>query len=234
MAVQQRGEETRGRILEAAAVCLATHGYDATGVSEICQRAGVSKGAFYHHFASKQALFLALLDQWLDRLEVLLAARRVPGATAPEQLESLADLLPQVFDEAQAQLPILLEFWAQAVREPAVWQAAIAPYRRFRDYFATLISDGIAEGSLRSVHPETGAGVVLSLLVGLLLQGVMDPEGADWGQVGQDGVRLLLSGLGNVSTLPVEVSASPQSAAPADRAILRRQLHEDTADWRVW
>ena len=53
MGPQKRGEETRSRILDAAQGCFVQHGYDATGVAEICRSAGLSKGAFYHHFPSK-------------------------------------------------------------------------------------------------------------------------------------------------------------------------------------
>ena len=67
--MQQRSEETRTRLLEAAVRLFAQQGYDASGVAEICAAAGVSKGAFYHHFESKQALFLALLEEWLARLD---------------------------------------------------------------------------------------------------------------------------------------------------------------------
>ena len=53
MGRQKRGEETRSRILDAAQGCFVQHGYDATGVAEICRSAGLSKGAFYYHFPSK-------------------------------------------------------------------------------------------------------------------------------------------------------------------------------------
>ena len=67
MARQRRGQESRERILEAAQLCFAQDGYNATGVAQICRRAGLSKGAFYHHFATKQAVFLELLNRWLVR-----------------------------------------------------------------------------------------------------------------------------------------------------------------------
>ena len=67
--MQQRSMETRKRILDAAQSLFSQSGYDATGVAEICRAAGVSKGAFYHHFPSKQAIFLELLDGWLSRLD---------------------------------------------------------------------------------------------------------------------------------------------------------------------
>ena len=55
MAVQQRGEETHNRILDAAMEAFARDGYDDTSVAEICNLAGVTKGGFYHHFPSKWA-----------------------------------------------------------------------------------------------------------------------------------------------------------------------------------
>ncbi|MEJ5199739.1 MAG: helix-turn-helix domain-containing protein, partial [Anaerolineae bacterium] len=74
MAHQHRGDETRDRILAAAAECFMRAGYDATGVAEICARAEVSKGAFYHHFPGKQAVFLALVEQWLQGVDAPLRA----------------------------------------------------------------------------------------------------------------------------------------------------------------
>ena len=53
-------------------------GYDGTGVAMICERAQVSKGAFYHHFDTKQAIFLALMQQWLEGLDHQLDAFRRP------------------------------------------------------------------------------------------------------------------------------------------------------------
>jgi AcrR family transcriptional regulator len=195
MAAQRRGEETRGRILQAAAECFALHGYDATGVAEICRRAEVSKGALYHHFPSKQALFLELVDRWLAGLDEQLEVARAEAATVPEGLLTMADMVQQVFQQASGQLPIFLEFWAQAAHDPAVWQATMAPYRRYRAFFSRMIRAGIAEGTLRPIDPEATAQVIVSLAVGLLLQALLDPQGADWGLVTQEGIRMLLEGL---------------------------------------
>ncbi|MDD2923453.1 MAG: TetR/AcrR family transcriptional regulator, partial [Anaerolineales bacterium] len=63
--MQQRSEETKSNIIASAIKLFSTHGYNTASVDDICKDAGVSKGAFYHHFKSKQALFLALLDGWL-------------------------------------------------------------------------------------------------------------------------------------------------------------------------
>ena len=195
MAIQRRGEETRAHILQAAESCFAQRGYDATSVVDICDLAGVSKGAFYHHFSSKQTLFLELLEHWLVGMDALLESARVDADTVPAGLLQMAGMVQPVFQEGKGRLPFFLEFWNKAARDPVVWQATIAPYRRYRDFFCKMIEAGIAEGSLRPVDPEATAQIIVSLAVGLVLQGVLDPEGADWGQMAQEGVRLLLNGL---------------------------------------
>jgi len=192
---QQRGEETRSRILEAALACFSRTGYDATGVAEICQQAGVSKGAFYHHFVSKQAVFLALLDGWLAGLDLPMAASRAGAGDVAGKLQAMASMIRPVFESAAGRLPMFLEFWSQAARDPAVWEATIAPYQRYRTFFAGIVEAGIADGSLRPVDPDVAAQVIVALAVGLVLQGVLDPAGADWGAVAEQGMAMLLTGL---------------------------------------
>jgi len=195
MGLQRRAEKTRGRILKAAEECFVRDGYDAASVAEICERAGVTKGALYHHFPSKQALFLALLQGWLGRLDAGMEALRASAPTVPEGLLHMAGVTRFIFSEASGRLPIFLEFFDQASHDREVWQATVAPYRRYRDWFAEMIRTGVAEGSMRPVDPDAAAVSIVALAVGMLLQGLLDPDGADWGQAMHEGVRMLLEGL---------------------------------------
>jgi len=204
MGLQRRAEKTRGRILKAAEECFVRDGYDAASVAEICERAGVTKGALYHHFPSKQALFLALLQGWLGRLDAGMEALRASAPTVPEGLLHMAGVTRFIFSEASGRLPIFLEFFDQASHDREVWQATVAPYRRYRDWFAEMIRTGVAEGSMRPVDPDAAAVSIVALAVGMLLQGLLDPDGADWGQAMHDGVRMLLEGLAVGQKLKVE------------------------------
>lgn len=191
----QRGRETRAHILQVAQECFGRNGFEATGVAEICECAGVSKGAFYHHFASKQVLFLELLEQWLAELDRGFATVLSESTDSVQGLLRMATLAGRVSSGMQRQVPILFEFWTQAVRDPAIWKAAVAPYRRYHTYVQGLIDKGIAQGTFRATDSDTAARAVLALALGLILQQLIDPEGPAWERAPLESVTLLLSGL---------------------------------------
>jgi TetR/AcrR family transcriptional repressor of nem operon len=59
-------ESVRTRLLEAALASIRRKGYSATAVDELCGMAGVTKGGFFHHFKSKEALGVAAADYWSE------------------------------------------------------------------------------------------------------------------------------------------------------------------------
>jgi AcrR family transcriptional regulator len=193
--MQARSQETRERIKQVALELFSKTGYDATGVAEICQAAGVSKGAFYHHFPTKQAVFLSLLDEWVQSLGEQMLPITSSQKPIPEALQELAWMMDQVFEDASGRLPVFIEFWRQARHHPEIWEASVAPYHTFRVYFAGLIQKGIDEGSFRPVDPQAAAETLVALAVGLLLQGTLDPRGADWGKTTRQSIQFLLEGL---------------------------------------
>ena len=193
--MQQRSEETRTKIMEAAVKLFSTRGYNKASVDEICEQAGISKGAFYHHFKSKQALFLALLDGWLQFVDNAIEATE--DKTVPETFMQMTQAFPFIFETAGENLPMFLEFWLQASRDKNIWEAGISPYRRYHKYFTTLIQKGVDEGSFVEVDPELAARMITSTAMGLLLQSLLDPKGADWEEVARDSTNLLVNSLLN-------------------------------------
>ncbi|MBC7504786.1 MAG: TetR/AcrR family transcriptional regulator [Sandarakinorhabdus sp.] len=63
----------RARLLAAAVTTVRRHGFAAASVDALCSEAGVSKGAFFHHFRSKDALGVAAVDYWTDTTSALFA-----------------------------------------------------------------------------------------------------------------------------------------------------------------
>ena len=190
--MQQRSEETRIKIIEAAIKLFSNNGYNKASVDDICAEAGISKGAFYHHFKSKQELFLALLDGWLQTIDSAIEASK--DMTAPETFMQMTEAFPYIFETAGDGLPMFLEFWLQASRDKKIWEASIAPYRRYHKHFTSLIKKGVDEGSFVEVDPELASRMIVSTAMGLLLQSLLDPKGADWEKVARDSTTMLVNG----------------------------------------
>jgi TetR/AcrR family transcriptional repressor of nem operon len=96
--------EARGRLIDAARSLVRRKGFGATSVDELCAEAGVTKGAFFHHFASKEALGVALVEDWTQTTGAMFAAH---------PYNSLADPLERVF----AYLALRREILGQPIAE---------------------------------------------------------------------------------------------------------------------
>jgi TetR/AcrR family transcriptional regulator, transcriptional repressor for nem operon len=65
---------SRQKLIDAAIASIRAQGYAATSVDGLCGMAGVTKGAFFHHFKSKDALAIAATDHWTERSSALFEA----------------------------------------------------------------------------------------------------------------------------------------------------------------
>jgi AcrR family transcriptional regulator len=193
---QQRSINTQEQIMAAAVDLFCRLGYDAAGVAEICAQAGVSKGAFYHHFPSKKALFLAIMDQWLDGINLQLSAMRETGKPVSKSLRDMADAVGSIFSVASGQLPMFMEFMVQASRDQAVWDASIAPYQAYQTRFVQMLKEGKTDGSIQpEIDEQAAAWVLIAFAVGVLLQGIVLPDRADWKDITQIGMGMIVDGL---------------------------------------
>lgn len=191
--MQQRSEETRLKIIASAIKLFSNRGFNAASVDDICHDAGISKGAFYHHFKSKQNLFLALLDGWLLTIDNAIEASK--DKTVPETFMQITEAFPYIFATANDGLPMFLEFWLRASRDEKIWQASVKPYRRYHKYFTDLIKRGVDEESFVEVDPDLTSRMIISTAMGLLLQSLMDPRGAKWEKVARDSTTMLVNGM---------------------------------------
>lgn len=96
--------EARARLIEAARSLVRHRGFAATSVDDLCAAAGVTKGAFFHHFPSKEALGVALIDDWTETTGAMFAAH--PYNSLPDPLDRVfayIDLRRQILTQPVAE-----------------------------------------------------------------------------------------------------------------------------------
>ncbi len=155
-----RKDETRRRMLDAAGWKFRSHGYAGIGVDGIAKAAGVTSGAFYAHFGSKDGAFDAALEAGLD--EVISALPVFQKDCGSKWVEAFADYY--LGRAHRADLPCGC---AMATLSPEVVRASPethALYEAKMDKIAELIANGLKGGSLAERRDR--AWVVLSVLIG--------------------------------------------------------------------
>jgi TetR/AcrR family fatty acid metabolism transcriptional regulator len=137
---------TRERILGAALEMFARKGYHRALVDDIVRASGTSKGAVYHHFPTKEAVFLALVDEFAQRLAVAVAAAIGARHGALAKVEgALVAALDTFAENAPLARLILLE----AVSLGAVYEAKRAEvHGRFTSLIQVYLDEAVAEGSI--------------------------------------------------------------------------------------
>jgi AcrR family transcriptional regulator len=190
---QKRKEETKERILMIASECFSEKGYDSTSVEEICKRSGISKGGFFHHFPTKQALFLEILNNWLSNLDKEMEKIIEESENVYIALIRLSGIMKKVLKDSYGHLPLFLEFLSKAEKDKEVWKEIISHFKRYREYFRELIKRGIEEGSINKSDPSILSQIIVSFSIGVLLQELLDPEGYNWEKISKKGIEFILS-----------------------------------------
>jgi AcrR family transcriptional regulator len=157
---QERAEDTRKRLIAAARHLFSEKGYFATGTTEIVRAAGVgTRGALYHHFADKQALFRAVFEE----VELDLLARAgsvVTGMTGFKRLRQALHAFLDVSVEPEVRRILLID--GPAVLGWDVWREIEAHYGL--GAIRALLDEGIADKSMNVAAPGALAHLLLSVV----------------------------------------------------------------------
>lgn len=137
---------TRDRILQAALGVFSEKGYHRALVDDIVRASGTSKGAVYHHFPNKEALFLALVDEFAARL-----AERVAGAIAGARgaLGKVEAALRAGLETFAAHRELARILLLESVSLGPAYQAKrVEVHGRFAALIRGYLDEAVAEGSI--------------------------------------------------------------------------------------
>ncbi len=196
-AARAEGRDARQELLSAAAEVFSTRGFHDASIDAVAERAGYSKGTVYWHFAGKDDLFLALVEEHVDRpmREMIELLRSAPADhdLAPEGSRRFAELL------AGQQKWLLLdnEYWLQAMRDQGLRRRYAERRRDLRAALGEALAvraQTLGAGDL-GIEPEQVATAIIALGVGLAQQALIDPKAVPDDLFGEI-ILLIYKGLG--------------------------------------
>ena len=188
-------ENTRARLLEAAAQVFAEVGLDGASVEAVCERAGFTRGAFYSNFESKDELFLMLAAS-VSEVRVSGVRTRVEELTDEGALVEGCDpieLVQQIMElggDDRLGVMLLSEIRIRALRDAKFGEAYLAQESEMVASIAQIIDDIVSVSALKLRLPaETASRMLMILWEGMTVRGAM--AGQDDAQLRQDGSEQL-------------------------------------------
>jgi AcrR family transcriptional regulator len=153
------------RLIKVSTRLFAQHGYEATSVQQIVDAAGVTKGALYHHFASKDDLLYEVYHRVLGAQRARLD--ELAGGPGPAD-ERLRAVIADAIESSVANLDELIVFFRSQHLLPAAQQKSVrAERRRYHDRVRDLVEEGQAAGVFSRDVP---ADVVVQFCYGAINQ----------------------------------------------------------------
>ena len=189
-------EETRKtQLLEAAKRCFAAQGYHETTIDDIVHEAGLSKGALYWYFKSKEELLDNLCDCYSEDLKEPFLKATLAENVDPLYLmvEVGAAMLKRATEDPDRRL-IWMEHWSLAVREPQSQAKHAALYQQWLDLDVPLLERSIAECRLKPVDPRQLVISLMALFDGLILLQAFRPE-LDVQATWRSSIQMLIEGI---------------------------------------
>jgi AcrR family transcriptional regulator len=169
--------QTRAHLIEAAEAVFARRGFHGASIEEVADVAGYTKGAVYSNFASKDDLFLAVLEARQRAMVEFLESLAARATASGEASLTLPDLDWTNLDWCL----LTFEFWLHALRNPQVGERLAEVYRQFRARLEPLLASFIGDG----VGASEMAAVGIALYEGLALQRHLDPDAVGIDLVGR-------------------------------------------------
>ncbi|MFD6467021.1 ScbR family autoregulator-binding transcription factor [Streptomyces goshikiensis] len=158
MAQQERGNRSRRSILEAAARVFDERGYDAASTNEILASTGLTRGALYHHFPSKEAIASALVAAQSEALVV---------PDQPVKLQAVIDLTLEFARRLQHD-PVLRASVRLAVEQTSFSRPAQTPYEQSNATILDLLRQAREQGEvLPGVDLQEATSTIVGAFTGL-------------------------------------------------------------------
>jgi AcrR family transcriptional regulator len=157
----------------------AARGYHGASLEDVAGAAGLTKGAVYSSFSSKDELFYALMHERIDeRISLVKDANGEESAT--EEIANAGRDLTKLMDSQSDWHRLFIEFWAQAIRDPQRRDELARHRRSARELIASFLErEAAAHATALPAPADQLAVAVLALSNGIAIEHLADPGTVD-------------------------------------------------------
>lgn len=205
---QERAERTRSRIIDTAARAFAEGGFDGVSLNDLVLASGMSKGAFYFHFSSKEEVALAAFRAKQQELIGRLLADEERGASATDELRSVLRRRARLIVEDPTMHCVVRLGADLSVRSGP--GSEYASFQKLAEQsIAELVGRGVRSGEFGAqVDPETVARAIFAWIVGMDSLSLLDSNGKDLEERTEEVLALL------IPALTVQQAPNPRPERP--------------------
>lgn len=194
---QLQSEQTQQLIIDTAARLFASRGFNGTSMSDLASAAGLTKGAFYHHFENKEALFFAVIQSVREKWQKAVGIEVFQTQNALDQLMILLSKHAQLLRREPTLCLVMHGLTAEMeATNPSFLAALQSVYIDMIGFIEELIRNGQTHGQIRAdVNPRLIALNIVGLLRGVSCFGLLGEMGLDCIEVIDSLKPVLLDGL---------------------------------------
>ncbi len=170
----------RAQLTSATYNVVSKKGYYNFTIKDIAQEAGMSTGLIHYYFKNKQNLLLNLLREINRNIHISLQQDLLQLSDPVDKLSAFIERACNLVMQEKNYFYVLLDFWTQLNHNERMRTAIQKLYKSYRDVCSEILNEGIAQGKFHNIDVNYTATMIVSMVQGLIIQYVIDPNAFDY------------------------------------------------------
>jgi len=205
----------KAQIVRAAVKAFAKTGLKETSMDDIVRESGMSKGAIYWYFNSKDEIISGLINEFFDPDEMKILEAYLNGGTATERLHRFTEYMIREMDKMRKYRPIIQDLFAIAFRDQKIRSMTKKTFRPATSLMESIIREGIKNSEFRKVDPYQVTLAIYEIIEGTALFWSLDLIDVDFEKQLRVGIGLI------VDSIKVRRNTRAVSSATRVRKVFR-------------
>ncbi len=190
-------DKSINQILDAALEVFVKKGYAQTRMDDIVDLSGLSKGAIYHHYSSKNELFLSLIDHWETYFFTDILKKSLIDKDPDDLLREIVVDVVNAFKTKKYVFLAELEFWSLANHDENVRIKTKQLYVKLLNMFKSIINKGIKDKKYKKVNVDVASLSIMTAIQGVIWFSIFEDSKLSAEQYLNDVIEFIIFGLKN-------------------------------------